>query len=37
MTDDLIARLSADLKPVRPMAMQRLLLGALGDQHFETA
>lgn len=29
MTDDLIARLSADLKPVRPMAMQRLLLGAL--------
>lgn len=29
MTDDLIARLSADLKPVRPMAMQRLLLGAV--------
>lgn len=29
MTDDLIARLSADLKPVRPMAMQRLLVGAL--------
>ena len=29
MTDDLIARLSADLKPVRPMAMQRLLIGAL--------
>ena len=29
MTDDLIARLSNDLKPVRPMAMQRLLLGAL--------
>lgn len=29
MTDELIARLSADLKPVRPMAMQRLLLGAL--------
>jgi len=29
MTDDLITRLSADLKPVRPMAMQRLLLGAL--------
>lgn len=29
MTDDLIARLAADLKPVRPMAMQRLLLGAL--------
>ena len=28
MTDDLIARLSSDLKPVRPMAMQRLLLGA---------
>ncbi|HTN40516.1 MAG TPA: DUF1109 domain-containing protein, partial [Asticcacaulis sp.] len=28
MTDDLIARLSADLKPVRPMAMQRLLIGA---------
>ncbi|MFN4209801.1 MAG: NrsF family protein [Devosia sp.] len=28
MTDDLIARLSADLKPVRPMAMQRLLFGA---------
>jgi hypothetical protein len=25
MTDDLIARLSADLKPVRPMAMQRRL------------
>ncbi|MCR6672343.1 DUF1109 domain-containing protein [Devosia ginsengisoli] len=29
MTDDLIARLSADLKPVRRMAMQRLLFGAL--------
>ena len=29
MTEDLIARLSADLKPVRPMAMQRLLIGAL--------
>ena len=29
MTDDLITRLSADLKPVRPMAMQRLLLGAV--------
>lgn len=29
MTDDLIARLSTDLKPVRRMAMQRLLLGAL--------
>lgn len=29
MTDDLIARLSADLRPVRPMALQRLLLGAL--------
>jgi hypothetical protein len=28
MTDDLIARLSADLKPVRPMALQRLLIGA---------
>lgn len=30
MTDDLIARLSADLKPVRPMAMQRMLIGAVG-------
>lgn len=29
MTDDLIARLSSDLKPVRPMAMQRLLIGAV--------
>ena len=29
MTDDLIARLAADLKPVRPMAMRRLLIGAL--------
>ncbi|KKB85341.1 hypothetical protein VW29_06620 [Devosia limi DSM 17137] len=29
MTDELIARLSADLKPVRPRAMQRLLLGAV--------
>jgi hypothetical protein len=29
MTDDLITRLSADLKPVRPMAMQRLLVGAV--------
>lgn len=29
MTDELIARLSEDLKPVRPMAMQRLLVGAL--------
>ncbi|SEQ07191.1 hypothetical protein SAMN05428969_1823 [Devosia sp. YR412] len=29
MTDDLIARLAADLKPVRPMAMHRLLIGAL--------
>jgi len=29
MTDELIARLSADLKPVRPMALQRLLFGAL--------
>ena len=28
MTDDLIARLSADLKPVRPMALPRLLIGA---------
>lgn len=28
MTDDLIARLSADLRPVRPMALQRLLIGA---------
>ncbi|WP_332700686.1 DUF1109 domain-containing protein [Devosia sp.] len=28
MTDDLIAHLSADLKPVRPMALQRLLIGA---------
>ena len=30
MTDDLIARLAADLKPVRPLAMQRLLLAAVG-------
>ncbi len=29
MTDDLIARLAADLKPVRRTAMQRLLLGAV--------
>lgn len=29
MTDDLIARLAGDLKPVRRMAMQRLLLGAV--------
>lgn len=29
MTDDLITRLSTDLKPVRPMAMQRLLIGAI--------
>jgi hypothetical protein len=29
MTDELIARLADDLKPVRPMAMQRLLLGAV--------
>lgn len=29
MTDDLIARLAADLKPVRPLAMQRLLIGVL--------
>lgn len=29
MSDDLIARLSADLKPVRRMAMQRLLIGAV--------
>lgn len=29
MTDELIARLSADLKPVRPTAMQRLLLSVL--------
>lgn len=29
MTDDLITRLSTDLRPVRPMAMQRLLLGAV--------
>lgn len=28
MSDDLIARLSADLKPVRRMAMARLLIGA---------
>ncbi len=28
MTDELIARLSADLKPVRRMAMARLLVGA---------
>jgi hypothetical protein len=28
MTDDLIARLSTDLKPVRRMAMARLLVGA---------
>ena len=28
MTDDLIARLAADLKPVRRMAMARLLVGA---------
>lgn len=28
MTDDLIARLAADLKPVRPRAMHRLLIGA---------
>ena len=28
MTDELIARLSADLKPVRRMAMARLLIGA---------
>ncbi|WP_224703305.1 DUF1109 domain-containing protein [Devosia aquimaris] len=28
MTDDLIERLATDLKPVRPMAMQRLLIGA---------
>lgn len=29
MTDDLIARLSADLRPVPPAAMSRLLLGAV--------
>lgn len=29
MTDDLIARLAADLKPVRPMAIQRLLLASV--------
>ena len=29
MTDDLITRLSADLKPVRPMAIQRLLLATV--------
>ena len=29
MTDDLIARLSADLKPVCPRAMGRLLVGAI--------
>jgi hypothetical protein len=29
MTDELIVRLSSNLTPVRPMAMQRLLLGAL--------
>lgn len=29
MTDELIERLASDLKPVRPMAMQRLLLGAV--------
>lgn len=29
MTDDLIARLSSELKPVRPMALQRVLLGAV--------
>ena len=29
MTDDLIARLASELRPVRPMAMQRLLIGAL--------
>ncbi|UJW87072.1 NrsF family protein [Devosia sp. SL43] len=29
MTDDLIARLSSDLKPVRPMAMHRLLVAAV--------
>lgn len=29
MTDELIDRLSADLKPVRPMAMQVYLVGAL--------
>lgn len=29
MTDDLIERLASDLKPVRPMALQRLLLGAV--------
>lgn len=29
MTDDLISRLADDLKPVRPRALQRLLLGAL--------
>jgi hypothetical protein len=28
MTDELIARLSADLKPIRRMAMARLLIGA---------
>ena len=30
MTDDLIARLSADLKPVPRHAVRYLLLGALG-------
>ena len=29
MTDELIARLADDLKPVRPMAMQRVLIGAV--------
>lgn len=29
MTDDLINRLASEVKPVRPLAMQRLLLGAV--------
>lgn len=29
MTDELIARLSSDLRPVRPMAIYRLLLGSV--------
>ena len=29
MTDDLIARLATDLKPVRPNALPRLLLGTV--------
>jgi hypothetical protein len=29
MSDELIARLASDLKPVRPLAMQRLIFGAV--------